>query len=145
MLTINKEFTFETAHQLEGYNGKCRNIHGHSYRLAVGVRGVPIADPAHPHCGMIMDFADLKRIVEEQVVSVFDHALVLRRGAVLHGALQTADIRIIETDYQPTCENLLLDIVRRVREHLPPNVHLHRATLHETASSWAEWTSEDEA
>ena len=67
-IRITKEFTFETAHALYGYDGKCKNIHGHSYKLAVTVIGTPITDPTNVKMGMVIDFGDLKSIVKEEVV-----------------------------------------------------------------------------
>ena len=77
-IRLTKEFSFEAAHALDGYDGPCREIHGHSYRLFVTVKGTPGEDPRDPKYGMVMDFGLLKRIVNEEVVSRFDHALVLR-------------------------------------------------------------------
>jgi 6-pyruvoyltetrahydropterin/6-carboxytetrahydropterin synthase len=143
MLTVTKEFSFEMAHALEGYSGKCANIHGHSYRLTVSVCGSPIADPTHPHYGMVIDFACLKEIVREHIIAVFDHTVVLRKDSPLHKTLRTSDINIAAVDYQPTCENLLLDIVERLRDKMPSNVHLHKIKLYETATSRAEWTDDN--
>ena len=80
-IRLTKEFTFEAAHFLEGYDGACREIHGHSYRLFVTIKGEPSTDPYDPKQGMVMDFGLLKRIVNEQIVSRFDHAFVVRRTA----------------------------------------------------------------
>jgi len=63
-IRITKQFTFETAHALYGYDGKCRNIHGHSYKLDVTVIGEPITDMDNVKCGMVIDFGDLKHIVK---------------------------------------------------------------------------------
>ena len=78
VIRLTKEFSFEAAHALDGYDGPCREIHGHSYRLFVTVKGCPADDDTNPKCGMVMDFGVLKSIVNEEVVSRFDHALVLR-------------------------------------------------------------------
>ena len=78
-IRLTKEFTFEAAHSLEGYDGACREIHGHSYRLFVTIKGEPSTDAYDPKQGMVMDFGVLKRIVNEQIVSQFDHAFVMRR------------------------------------------------------------------
>ncbi len=61
-IRITKEFHFEMAHTLLGYDGPCRNIHGHSYELKVTLLGVPIDDPKNPKLGMVMDFGDLKKL-----------------------------------------------------------------------------------
>jgi 6-pyruvoyltetrahydropterin/6-carboxytetrahydropterin synthase len=140
MLSVTKEFSFEMAHQLDGYNGKCRNVHGHSYRLAVCVCGCQNADPQHPHYGMVVDFADLKRIVEEEIIALYDHCLILRQDTRLYETMQHTDMRILAVEYQPTCENLLLDIVQRLQHKMPAGIRLHSARLYETATSWAEWT-----
>ena len=81
IIRLTKEFTFEAAHALEGYDGLCREIHGHSYRLFVTVKGTPCADESNPKFGMVMDFGELKRIVNEQILSRLDHAFVMRRTA----------------------------------------------------------------
>ena len=146
IIRITKEFSFETAHALEGYDGACRHIHGHSYRMKVTVSGSPIADERSPKCGMVMDFGDLKRIVAENIVSRFDHAMVIRRTAD-NGAF-VDDLRarydsVIETSYQPTSENMLLEFVETLREHLPAGVKLESVKLYETATSCAQWRAED--
>ena len=61
-IRITKEFTFETGHALYGYDGLCKNVHGHSYKLSVTVKGQPINDPSHVKSGMVIDFSDLKKI-----------------------------------------------------------------------------------
>ena len=108
-IRLTKEFSFEAAHLLEGYDGACREIHGHSYRLFVTVRGVPVCDGRNPKLGMVMDFGQLKRIVGEEVVQRLDHAFVMRRtpaGEAFAEALGTRFERIVCVDYQPTCENI---------------------------------------
>ena len=76
VIRLTKEFTFEAAHMLEGYDGLCREIHGHSYRLLVTIKGEPERDPESPKLGMVMDFGVLKRIVNEQIVERLDHSFM---------------------------------------------------------------------
>lgn len=145
-IRLTKEFSFESAHALEGYDGACREIHGHSYRLFVTVKGTPSADASSPKYGMVMDFGDLKRIVGEEVVSRLDHSFVLRRSEAndrLAEALGARFGRIVRVDYQPTCENMLADFAARIARRLPAGVTLHSLRLHETATSFAEWHAED--
>ncbi len=145
-IRLTKEFSFEAAHALEGYDGPCREIHGHSYRFFVTVKGSPQVDGDDPKHGMVMDFGVLKRVVNEQVVSHFDHALVLRRTPENSGLREQLSARfsnLNEVDYQPTCENMLADFADRIRRNLPEGVSLHSLRLHETASSYAEWYAED--
>ena len=59
MIHLTKIFRFEAAHALMGYDGRCRNIHGHSYEMRVTIKGNPIMDDNSPKNGMVMDFGDL--------------------------------------------------------------------------------------
>ena len=77
-IRITKEFSFEAAHTLTGYDGACSEIHGHSYRLFVTVAGVPESDQQNPKFGMAMDFGVLKAIVREEVVDRYDHSFMIR-------------------------------------------------------------------
>jgi len=67
-MRIAKEFTFDSAHFLKDYHGKCENLHGHTYRMRVTVEG-PIQKN-----GLVMDFTEIKKIVTEKVIDKFDHA-----------------------------------------------------------------------
>ena len=74
-IRVTKEFHFEMAHALWNYDGKCKHIHGHSYKLFVTIMGEPVKDENNPKLGMILDFGDLKTIVKEPVVDMLDHSL----------------------------------------------------------------------
>lgn len=145
IIRLTKEFSFEAAHALGGYDGPCREIHGHSYRLFVTIKGTPSCLPDDPKQGMVMDFGVLKKIVSEEIISRFDHALVLRSSADegLRRVLAEQFDNLITVDYQPTCENMLDDFARRIAARLPEGVRLHALRLHETATSYAEWYAED--
>lgn len=145
IIRLTKEFSFEAAHALGGYDGPCREIHGHSYRLFVTIKGEPSTDPTNPKQGMVMDFGVLKKIVSEEIISRFDHALVLRSTAdeALRKLLAEQFDNLVVVDYQPTCENMLDDFSRHISARLPEGVVLHSLRLHETATSYAEWYAED--
>lgn len=145
VIRVTKEFGFEMAHLLAGYDGLCRNVHGHSYKLAVTVGGRPCADPASPKLGMVIDFSVLKRIVGEEVVDRLDHALMVRRGTPQAEALAGVAGRLVEVDYQPTCENMVADFAMRIAARLPRGLTLVAVRLHETATSFAEWVAADNA
>ena len=76
-IRLTKEFRFEMAHALHNYDGLCKNIHGHSYILQVTVIGTPCQNKENPKLGMVMDFGDLKAIVNEEIVSKLDHTVVM--------------------------------------------------------------------
>ncbi|MBR4849886.1 MAG: 6-carboxytetrahydropterin synthase [Alistipes sp.] len=145
-IRLTKEFSFESAHALDGYDGLCREIHGHSYRLFVTIKGEPISEEGNPKMGMVMDFGDLKRIVNREVVDRLDHSFVLRDSAQnteLLNALGDKFNKVVLVDYQPTCENMLADFAERLQRALPEGVELYSLRLHETATSFAEWYADD--
>ena len=144
---ISKHFDFETAHALYGYDGKCKNIHGHSYHLYVTVIGSPIDQTDHPKNGMVMDFGDLKKIVKQEIVDVFDHAVVLNENTphkALAESIAEHSEKIVLVSYQPTSELMLFDFAERISKRLPENVILHSLKLDETANSYAEWYASDQ-
>jgi 6-pyruvoyltetrahydropterin/6-carboxytetrahydropterin synthase len=141
-IRLTKSFTFETAHALYGYDGKCKNVHGHSYKLYVTVIGSPITENNHVKYGMVIDFTDLKKIVNEQVVDLFDHAILLNKNTPhleLGNDLIAKGNQVILVDYQPSCENMIVDIANKIITLLPKDVELHSLKLRETETSFAEW------
>ncbi|MFT5021832.1 MAG: 6-pyruvoyltetrahydropterin/6-carboxytetrahydropterin synthase [Flavobacteriaceae bacterium] len=145
-IRITKLFSFETGHALFGYDGKCRNVHGHSYKLSVTVIGKPIKEAGAVKLGMVIDFSDLKKIVKEEVVDVFDHATVFNKNTPhieLAKELMDRGHCVILADYQPTSENMVIDFAAKIKVRLPENVRLFSLRLQETESSFAEWFAED--
>jgi len=147
-IRITKQFTFETAHALYGYDGKCKNIHGHSYKLSVTVIGEPITDTSHVKLGMVIDFGDLKTLVKEAIVDPFDHATVFNKNSPhLELALQLEQLghKVILADYQPSSENMVIDFAEKIKSKLPKNIALHSLKLRETETAFAEWYATDNA
>ena len=145
-IRITKEFSFETGHALYGYDGKCRNVHGHSYKLSVTVIGKPISDPGEVKLGMVIDFGDLKKIVKEEVVDPFDHATVFNKNTPhieLAQELESRGHKVILADYQPTSENMVIDFANKISAKLPKNIKLHSLKLRETQTAFAEWFASD--
>ncbi len=141
MVTLNKIFTFDMAHALENYPGKCRHIHGHTYILHVSVSGKILDQRGAPLDGMIADFTDIKQWVKSEVIETFDHALVLRQNSE-HANMNWSELnwtRILLTSYQPTCENIMLDIRDRLIKRIPTGLELVQLRLYETPTSYAEW------
>ena len=141
MILLTKHFDFEMAHALMGYPGKCRNIHGHSYKMDITLAGHPLHDESSPKNGMVMDFGDLKRLVNEEIISLLDHALVLnaKTDAQLVEALKQNYEKIVIVDFQPTTENLLNFIADKLKAKLSERVKLTRIRLRETDTSYADW------
>jgi 6-pyruvoyltetrahydropterin/6-carboxytetrahydropterin synthase len=121
--SITKVFHFEAAHHLPGHRGKCAHLHGHSYKLEVTLRG-PIKDtPSASDHGMVMDFADLARIVKIAVIERLDHQ-----------ELNTV------TGLHTTAENLVHWIWDELIANGLSNELLSRIRLWETESCFAEVT-----
>jgi len=145
-IRITKRFSFEAGHALHGYDGKCKNLHGHSYKLTVTVIGTPITDKTNPKFGMVIDFTDLKRIVTEEIVNKFDHATIFNKNTPhvkLAKTLKDEGHNVLLVDYQPTTECMIADFATKIKERLPINLKLHSLKLQETESSYAEWVSTD--
>jgi 6-pyruvoyltetrahydropterin/6-carboxytetrahydropterin synthase len=145
-IRITKQFSFETGHALYGYDGKCKNVHGHSYKLSVTVIGTPITDTSNVKFGMVIDFTDLKKIAKEEIVDQFDHATVFNKNTPhleLANELKSRGHDVILVNYQPTSENMVIDFAERIKNRLPNTIELHSLKLQETDTSFAEWYASD--
>jgi 6-pyruvoyltetrahydropterin/6-carboxytetrahydropterin synthase len=145
-IRITKQFSFETGHALYGYDGKCRNVHGHSYKLYVTVIGQPISDTTHVKLGMVIDFSDLKVIVKNKIVDIYDHATVFNKNTPhVELAKELADRghNVLLVDYQPTSEMMIIDFANVIKQELPSHIKLHSLKLQETDSCYAQWFASD--
>lgn len=146
MIRITKIFTFETAHVLYNYDGKCKNMHGHSYKLFVTVKGIPINDLENPKNGMVIDFGEIKKIVKEEIIDIWDHAVLINNLSPhqeLGKSLENQGHKVIYCQFQPTCENMLYEIANKIKKNLPENIKLAYLKLHETENSYGEWFAEE--
>ena len=143
MIRITKEFKFEMAHALHGYDGLCKNIHGYSYRLWVQIKGQTRNISGDTKDGMVIDFSDLKKIVKENVVLKYDHSLVLNANSPHSKIDLSAFEKVYYLPFQPTSENLVAYFSEIIQEKLPKHIQLVKLILSETATSYAEWNIED--
>jgi 6-pyruvoyltetrahydropterin/6-carboxytetrahydropterin synthase len=138
VVEVTKTFTFEAAHALDGYEGKCKNIHGHSYELELTVSGKVDQTPEISAQGMVIDFGDLKSLVKNHVLPLYDHCLLLKKDSRFKSLVsENQKTRLV--DFQPTCENMLLEIVWIIQQHVPKNISVQKCLLRETATSFAVW------
>lgn len=145
---ITKEFSFECAHSLYGYDGKCSQLHGHSYKLFVTIKGSSIDSSSSPKDGMVADFRDLKELVNNIIIERFDHSLVLMEGTPMSDELSQSYSNVIITPFRPTSENLASHFASLINTEMgndPKFRHteLFSLKLHETATSYVEWFAED--
>ncbi len=144
-IRITKIFSFEMAHALWNYQGKCKNIHGHSYKLHVTLSGKPLNKPGDPEDGMLMDFGKLKKLIKYNLIDQFDHAFVINENSPLSEKIREMMIpfeNVKRVPYQPTSENLVIDFAKIIRGILPEHVNLYSLKLSETETSSTEWYSE---
>ncbi|MEN8119133.1 MAG: 6-carboxytetrahydropterin synthase [Bacteroidota bacterium] len=144
-IRVTKEFQFEMAHALWDYDGACKNIHGHSYKLFVTIIGEPIDDNNNPKNGMVLDFGDLKKFVNSTIINKFDHAVVFSSHAPTKDLFFSKQMfeKYEILDFQPTCELLVADFAARIKPMLPPQIKLFSLKLYETSTSYAEWFASD--
>ena len=144
-IRVTKKFTFDMAHALYGHDGACANIHGHTYHLSVTIFGSPLMEINNPKDGMVIDFSDLKTIVKKEVIDRFDHALVLNGNSphnkveVLHQQFN----KISLVPFQPSCENMLIEIKNILIHFFNVRHQLISLRLDETPTSYAEWHLND--
>ncbi len=106
MYTIKAKQHFDSAHFLYGYEGKCRNIHGHRWEVETEVYSESLQSDGQCR-GMVIDFGDLKRDLKE-IADYFDHCLIMERGTLKEStldALLSENFRVVEVDFRPTAEN----------------------------------------
>ncbi len=113
-MRICREFYFDAAHHLKDYKGKCEKVHGHTYKLEVTVSGEVGEN------GMVVDFNDLKKIVDESIIDKLDHC------------------NLNDLFDNPTTENIVLWIYNRLRERIT----VHSIKLWEGNGKWVEVAGE---
>lgn len=144
LVRLTKRFSFEMGHALHNYDGNCRFVHGHSYKLYVTVMGKVKHEVGSVKDGMVIDFSVLKKIVKDKIVETYDHALVVSKHDTRDFKQSDYNERIIFFDNQPTCENLLIRFKEIIQDSLPQNLTLANVKLYETEDSYAEWDIRDQ-
>lgn len=144
-IRLTKQFEFEMSHALLNYDGLCKNIHGHSYKLQVTVIGEPLNEPGHPKDGMVIDFGILKKLVKDNIVAPLDHSLMINNVDAHSKLVELGEMydRHHVVNFQPTSENLVIYIANKMKNILPANLELCSVRLFETSNSFAEWYATD--
>lgn len=134
-MILTKEFFFDSAHMLSNYNGKCGNIHGHTYKLKVFIKGYPIESDVDQKGGMILDFSEIKKIIDNYLLNKFDHALITTKKESFYGKLNE-NIKYCYLnppfDIKTTCEMISLQILSDLIEF---NIPIEAIELWETKTS----------
>lgn len=140
-MKISKTFKFDMAHMLEGHDGKCSNLHGHSYELTIFLEGELVE--TGPKSGMVMDYGDLKDIVYNTVLKNLDHSFIYNRNNVLESKiavlLMDSERKIYPILGSTTAENISKEIFKLLNVKLKK---LNCVVLKETGSSSVEYYGE---
>jgi 6-pyruvoyltetrahydropterin/6-carboxytetrahydropterin synthase len=135
MYLLKTEHSFDSAHFLAGYDGKCRNIHGHEWRVIIEISGDTLMENGQTR-DMIVDFGQLKKDVKHEV-DALDHALIIEKGSLRPTtltALQEEQFHIIEFPFRPTAERLAAYFYDRMSSY---GYMVKRATVYETPQNCA--------
>jgi len=143
MIQITKIFHFEMAHAISGYQGACKNIHGHSYELHVSICARSGNRNYIPSPGFVVDFSEIKKIVNKTVIEKFDHTLLLSETFLLSNPALATQENLVIWKAEPTVENMLVYIMQTLTVTLGNDLELARLKLHETKNSYAEWTNDN--
>ena len=127
------------AHALYNYEGPCANIHGHSYILHVTVKSTMGGNNKLTPPGFIIDFKELKVLVNAKVIVLLDHKLVLSGEYINNLKPRPSFNNLFQFGTEPTAENLILFISKELIASVPSEVSLHSLKLFETGNSYAEW------
>lgn len=143
MIQLTKIFHFEMAHAISGYEGPCKNIHGHSYELHISITGTNTGSDYIPKPGFEVDFKEIKQLVNDEVISCFDHKLVLSRDFLAVHPSFTGEENLVTWEVEPSAENLLIYMAKKLKDRIPFHTRLSYMKLYETSNSYAEWINQD--
>lgn len=127
------------AHAIHGYQGPCRDVHGHSYELQVTVCGKEHNDDYFAPPGFLLDFKELKQIVHDEIIRITDHKLVLSKNFLYSHPDFYSAANLMVWDMEPTAENMLLYFKNLLLQKLPASIMLAELRLYETPTSYASW------
>lgn len=140
MLTVSKTVTFDAAHLLTGHGGQCRNLHGHTYRVTVELGNVPPLE-GQPE-DMVMDFKELKTVLNEEIVSPCDHAFLCDTQSEVEcdiaATLRRHGLRVYDLPHRSTSECLAAHFFQKLRNRGLP---VTAVSVSETPASVATYRS----
>lgn len=132
-MKIAKEYSWEMGHRLPFHEGKCKNLHGHSYKCMVELNGEPDKN------GMVLDYYDMKTIIQP-IIDELDHSfMVYSEDKEVIEFLDKINSRKVVVDFQSTAENICLFLLKKIKEaNLPGNIKSIKVKVLETENTYAE-------
>ena len=142
MLEITKSIEWDMGHRIPKHSHKCRNPHGHRYRLELTLSGAVNTERGSSQEGMVHDFGDIKTHMEETIYQRLDHCFLAAEDDPIfaHIAHEHPDLKIILVPFIPTAENILVWCYQALSENFPGHLRITKLRLHETPTSFAEYT-----
>ena len=137
MYGLKTEQSFDAAHFLKDYQGKCRNIHGHRWRVVAEIQDRVLSTQTQTR-GMLVDFSDLKGALKD-ICDWFDHSLIYEEGSLRSETVQALlaeDFRLIAVPFRPTAENFARHIYQLLQEM---GFLIHRVEVYETPNNCASY------
>ena len=141
MYKLKTRASFDSAHFLAGYLGKCANLHGHCWVIEAEVSGNELVKSGEKR-GMLIDFSDLKKAVRALADS-FDHAFIFEKGSLKEKTLEALNeegFRLIEVPYRPTAENFAKAFYDKLKNDGLP---ISSISVYETADNCAKYDGSD--
>jgi 6-pyruvoyltetrahydropterin/6-carboxytetrahydropterin synthase len=135
-MIVSKSFTFDAAHRLQHHDGKCRNLHGHTYRVDIAVQADSLFAMG-PKEGMVLDFSDLTAWWR-RIEPVLDHVTILQETDPIAAALVPSRTTVTTFPWPPTAERLAAWILADLMEDFDLVEHNATVRVYETATSWAQ-------
>ena len=137
MLTVSKECVFDAAHVLTNHSGQCKNLHGHTYRVVVEVEAVEESSD------MVIDFKDLKKVMQEVILDRFDHAFIFDEHSEsesdIASVISKHSMKSVGLPFRSTAENM----ARYFFEQLSNYVNVRSVKLFETPESCATFSKDN--
>jgi 6-pyruvoyltetrahydropterin/6-carboxytetrahydropterin synthase len=148
-MLITKEIEIDMGHRVPNHKSKCRNFHGHRYKIEVGVDDKVISTPGSSDEGMVIDFSDLKQIMMEELDGKFDHGFTMWEGddfaSDFMDIAERSEMKIIFVNFIPTAENLSRHWYTLIKPRLrEKGISINHVKVWETPTSTALYTKDDD-
>lgn len=143
MIEVTKVIEWDMGHRVPNHKSKCRNPHGHRYRLELTVGGDLEASAGNSSEGMVFDFGDIKKLMTQHVHDVIDHGFMIYEGDTIMRSFfsncHDDEFCVLVVPFIPTAENISAWCYQQLRPHFPDSIEIVNVRVFETPNSWADY------